>query len=937
MNPHTFIALTAALLAPASFASAGELKIDINRDSKNSATETEVGYTKWSQDTTGGASTGTNQVSKTFTNAVGEIITVTFAQTAESGTNGGTGLLSNWYQAGAQGAVAKLVSDGLTVAPANLGTGGQMRMTITGLTNGHHTLLTYHNAWDALTAGSLGPMDIFVNGAQVVDNLQPTIRAASNSAAPVAYLEFDVAGPATVTTVLFAAETNTVAPVTIQNVMINGFEIDTPNSTRIPQSPVPADGDEHVNADAGGTTLSWSAPTAGNAVSYNVYFGTNSTPVRNATTASPEFLGSQAGLSRAVSGLLSHLTYYWRVDAVDGVGNVTKGTVWYFRPRHLAFPDAEGYGRFARGGRGGVVVEVNSLADYITSETPIPGTLRYAIQQLTGPRTIVFTVSGLITVRERLTLASPYVTVAGQTAPGKGICLAQWPLGLSGAKDAIVRHLRNRPGNLSGATIDGGGLAGSDHSIMDHCSISWSIDEAFSSRTAKNITLQRSLISEALNVAGHQNYPPGTEHGYAATIGGDIASFHHNLLAHCEGRNWSLGGGLDAFGYFAGRLDIRNNVVYNWGHRTTDGGAMEVNFVNNFYKPGAASAYFFALNAQYDNFPGTQRYYIAGNVMPGRFTEGQNTLGVAYTQNAANGGSLPGYSNFLTVPFFTDSYVDTQSATAAYKRVLSDTGCNQPWLDDHDARVIAETRDSNYTYNGSVSGFHGLPDSQADVGGWENYPAMTRAANWDSDHDGLPDWWENLLGLNPNSAPGDFSDANADPDGDGYTRLEDYLNWLAASHVECVRNARVEVELARLTTGYTDAPAFAVTNATNGTVLLLADGHTARFTPPTNFTGLAGYNFTVTDAAGDSMTQTIRLAVLPTNSTDLRLATATLSPTNRVLTFTGSAGVLYRVRYSDDLAAWTDWQTVTATGYEQTIQIPPAMLTLPRRYFRVEQ
>src|SRR5690606_27665310 len=130
------------------------------------------------------------------------------------------------------------------------------------------------------------------------------------------------------------------------------------------------------------------------------------------------------------------------------------------------------------------------------------------------------------------------------------------------------------------------------------------------SRSARNITLQRTLISECLNVAGHQNYDPGTEHGYAASISGDVGSFHHNLLAHCAGRNWSLAGGLDGNGDFAGRLDIFNNVVYNWRHRTTDGGAHEVNFVGNYYKPGASTTQRVALNAQYENFPGTQRYFF---------------------------------------------------------------------------------------------------------------------------------------------------------------------------------------------------------------------------------------------------------------------------------------------------------------------------------------
>ena len=278
------------------------MKVDINRDSKNLDSVTEVGFVKWSQDSTGASATGTAAVSKSFTSSTGENVIVSFAQTALSQSRGGTGLLSNWYQTGAQG-TARLVSDGLTVAPANLGTGGEVVMAITGLSAGRHTLLTYHNAWDALAAGSLGPLDVFLNGTQVVDNLQPTIRAASNALAPVAYLEFDVAGPATVTTIRFSAETTAAPAATIRNVMINGFEIDTPNSTRIAQAPMPADGDEHVDADTGSATLTWSPPSAGNAASYDLYFGTDRTAVKNATRAAPEFRGNSPATNAVRTGL----------------------------------------------------------------------------------------------------------------------------------------------------------------------------------------------------------------------------------------------------------------------------------------------------------------------------------------------------------------------------------------------------------------------------------------------------------------------------------------------------------------------------------------------------------------------------------------------------------------------------------------------------------
>ena len=439
--------------------------------------------------------------------------------------------------------------------------------------------------------------------------------------------------------------------------------------------------------------------------------------------------------------------------------------------RQLAFPTAEGYGRFAQGGRGGRVIAVTNLAD------GGPGSLRAAVEA-EGPRTVVFNVSGLITLESKLVIrrTNSNLTIAGQTAPGKGICVRKFNLGMLGATNVVVRYLRVRPGNISGTTLDGMGMASSDDCIIDHCSISWTLDEAFSSRGARNITLQRTLISEALNEAGHKKYPPGTQHGYAASIGGDIGSFHHNLLAHCAGRNWSLAGGLDKQGFYIGRLDIRNNVVYNWKHRATDGGAHVVNFVNNYYQPGPATRTFHALNAQYGGFKGTQRYFIEGNVMPGHFGVTNQAAGrVATTER---GGSLPvSYSPWVDAPFF-ELHVKTHTASEAYENVLANVGCNFPALDQHDQRVIAEVRAGTFKFKGGKTGLPGLPDSQDDVGGWENYPEERRPANWDTDHDGMPDEWEKRAGLNPS----DSRDGNQDRDGDGYTNLEKYLNSLVGEY-----------------------------------------------------------------------------------------------------------------------------------------------------------
>ncbi len=436
----------------------------------------------------------------------------------------------------------------------------------------------------------------------------------------------------------------------------------------------------------------------------------------------------------------------------------------------LAFPTAEGYGRFALGGRGGRVIEVTNLND------SGPGSLREAVEA-DGPRTVVFEVGGMITLQSRLILKKPFLTIAGQTAPGKGICIRKYNVGMLGATNVVVRYLRVRPGNISGMTLDGMGMASSDNCIIDHCSISWTLDESFSSRSGHNITLQRTLISEALNDAGHKKYPPGTQHGYAASIGGDIGSFHHNLLAHCAGRNWSLAGGLEKkTSAYAGRMDIRNNVVYNWKNRATDGGAHEVNFVGNYYQPGPATKYFYALNAQYGGFPGTQQYYFYGNVMPGHF--GLTNPAAGYTATTERGGKLPTtYSPWVDHPFF-EPHVKTETAEQAYQDVLANVGCNFPILDEHDKRVIAEVRAGTAKFKGSKTGLPGLPDSQDDVGGWEDYPEVHRPASWDSDHDGMPDAWEKSHGLNPNDA----ADGNMDLNGDGYTNLEKYLNSLVGEY-----------------------------------------------------------------------------------------------------------------------------------------------------------
>jgi hypothetical protein len=589
--------------------------------------------------------------------------------------------------------------------------------------------------------------------------------------------------------------------------------------------------------------LTWEAPKG--IKEHMFYFGENQKEVATATDNSKEFKGRLLETSYEVENLYSMTAYYWRVDEIDEEGTVTEGNVWSFKPAQLAFRGAEGYGRFAIGGRGGKVLEVTNLND------DGPGSLRDAVNQEIGPRSIIFNVSGNIELKSRLVVNKPYITIAGQTAPGEGITLTRAPIGITG-NDCVARFLKVRIG--AGKTYDGMGLTGANYSIIDHSSICWTIDESFSSRGAHHITLQRTFISEALNVADHGKYKAGAMHGYAATIGGDIGSFHHNLLAHNYGRNWSLGGGLNGDGYYSGRLDIRNNVVYNWGHRTTDGGANEVNFVNNYYKPGASSDIFFALRAQHEGVgKGKQQYFFSGNVMPGHFDintqENGRTIQIS-------GKAIVDFETFVDKPFF-ESYVTTQSAKAAYKNVLSDVGANQPFADKRDSRIIEETLNGTYKFKGSKSGFPGMIDTEADAGGFPMFKSETRPDNWDTDHDGLPNWWENMFKLNENSAKNDFSDANLDLDRDGFTQLDDYLDWMAKPHFFISLGEQIELSLADYFKGYQLNTVYKYSDVKNGNVVL-KDG---KIQFKANAKGMASMEISVTDSEGDSMSRIINVYV----------------------------------------------------------------------------
>jgi hypothetical protein len=553
------------------------------------------------------------------------------------------------------------------------------------------------------------------------------------------------------------------------------------------------------------------------------------------------------------------------------------------------------------------------------------------------------------------------LTVAGQTAPGEGVCLANWRAGMSGCNDVIMRFMRCRLGDASQQAMDGIGLGNANNSIIDHCSISWTIDEASSSRQSGSVgsmsamnTFQHNIISEPLQHSYHYNDSERSQtgctncyqaHAFAASISGEIASYHHNLIAHSTDRNWSLAGGLDQQSHYAGSLDIRNNVAYNWIGRTTDGGVQRCNYESNYYRPFPSNPYatwILRLDPINTNW-GNEFYYMAGNMMEGKnyFTNNwQIGTAVAFGNGTNNYASSNQLVQVMTNTELFPSFVNSQSASNAYQLVLSDVGCNLPIPDVIDRRVIGEVLDRTthyegtngptYTINGYVQdtpgpNYPGIIDSQTDVHdavGSPNYPwpaYLTYSVPVDSDHDGLPDWWELIKGLNPNSALGDFSDSNGDPDGDGYSNLEDYLNWLATTHFDGTRNTNIDIDLTQFTRGFTNSsPTYTVLAPTNGTVGLIGGGKVARFTPTASFFGLASFQFTVT-AQSFTITNTVGIHVRALPASQLSITNLANVPQLR---FTGESGMYYIIQSSDDLRTWSTWTNTTATASPQLFSLP---------------
>lgn len=438
--------------------------------------------------------------------------------------------------------------------------------------------------------------------------------------------------------------------------------------------------------------------------------------------------------------------------------------------RPIAFPGAEGFGKFATGGRGGTVFIVSNLND------KGPGSFREAAEAK-GKRIIVFAVSGTIHLESKLSIKGD-ITIAGQTAPGDGICLADYSVSLGG-DNIILRYMRFRMGdkNQKGGMVDGNG--GDDafggfkrtHIIIDHCSMSWSTDEVFSLYGGDSTTLQWNLISEPLNYSYH--FETGDKdwerHGFGGIWGGLHLSAHHNLFAHCINRTPRFNGTRHTATEF---VDYRNNVIYNWGGNNIYAGeGGDYNIINNYYKYGPGTnknVRFRIINPGRNEKIGFGKWFVDGNyVDEAKDISKNNWLGI----QMGNEGTDEDKKNTITDKPHPAVAIPVQSAAEAYESVLQSVGASYK-RDTLDERIINDVINRTGKFIDVQGGFpHGTTYEQT-TGAWPFLKKMLAPA--DTDKDGMPDEWEKKQGLNPD----DPSDAAKNKLHFHYTNIEVYINGL---------------------------------------------------------------------------------------------------------------------------------------------------------------
>ncbi|MGE3315863.1 MAG: polysaccharide lyase family 1 protein [Planctomycetaceae bacterium] len=428
--------------------------------------------------------------------------------------------------------------------------------------------------------------------------------------------------------------------------------------------------------------------------------------------------------------------------------------------QQIAFPSAEGFGRFARGGRGGDVYHVTNLQD------DGPGSLREGIRTANGPRSIVFDVSGTISLKTPLLIDKSFLTIAGQTAPGDGICLKDQTFRIRRASHVIVRYIRVRLGDENKPRPSGPDCINTDdvdHVIFDHVTASWGIDGNHDLRRGGNFTLQWSIYAEALNNSLHED----GSHAMLASFRDLTASIslHHNLFASSRERHPTLGGSRKTRPEAI--ADFRNNVIYNLSGATNLGNC-RINAISNYYRPGPDTVPGRRPFAVKTENAGALQVFMSGNLFEGSPEFDNRDFSAIDFERWSKGGYLAtSLEQIRSASEFDvgNAAPHTDSAGNAYERVLKLAGASRR-RDAADQRLVAGVKDRT----------HRLIDSQRQVGGWPRL--HSEPAPLDTDRDGMPDDWEQQHTLNP-SKP---DDRNGDRNNDGFTNLEEYLNSLTVSH-----------------------------------------------------------------------------------------------------------------------------------------------------------
>lgn len=406
-----------------------------------------------------------------------------------------------------------------------------------------------------------------------------------------------------------------------------------------------------------------------------------------------------------------------------------------------AFPGAEGYGAFAKGGRGGQVIQVTNLLDYAPGKDElIPGSLRAAIEHK-GPRIIVFRVAGTIDLKAILDIDEPFCTIAGQSAPGGGICTRNYQIGIN-TNDVVIRYLRSRPGPGPHYDYEHHSVEtdGCQNVILDHCSLTWGTDEALTFARSSDATVQWCIIGQGLNISTHAE----GAHSKATMVahGSTRTTYHHNLIVHSYDRNPRIHSlPKDQVDELI-LNDFRNNVIYNASEADVNG---RLNFVGNLYLPGPNFREMYCLNTIEPN-----QIYVYDNIGP---TRSSNDM------PQANALRSTGKVNLVDKPFDTPK-VETQPVSEILNLVLESVGAMLPARDSYDNRIVTDVKE----------GKGKIIDHPAQVGGW---PVLQAGEPYqDSNRNGMSDEWEKQYGMDP----ADATSGTQDPDEDGYTNIEEFLN-----------------------------------------------------------------------------------------------------------------------------------------------------------------